>query len=80
MFENIPNYFNVKLSDLLPWLHQVNDFGSNSWTWAKNWNCKYVNIRIDTRNGGSCYITDDEGNHIGIDDLMRQGTKENKDV
>lgn len=66
MFEDLPNYFSVQLSDLMPWLESVQ---SKKWSWTNNWRCKYVNIRIDTRSGGSCYITDDKGNQMQLEDL-----------
>lgn len=42
-----------------------------SWSWAKNWDCKYVDIRIDMRDGGFV-LTDREGKRINLEQLKWQ--------
>lgn len=41
------------------------------WSWARNWNCKYVNLRIDMRDGGFI-ITNDKGQRISLEHLKYQ--------
>ena len=42
-----------------------------NWTWASNSRCKYINIRIDMRDGAAV-IRDEDGNEISVKDLSRQ--------
>lgn len=44
---------------------------SSSWTWAYNSQCKYVDVRVDMRDG-HCILVDRHGNPIKLDDLERQ--------
>ena len=64
--------FNVKLKDLMGWLELV---CSEEWTWCRNTMCKYVNIRIDTRHGGSCILAAGDNGTIParLENLLRQG-------
>lgn len=43
------------------------------WEWSCNPKCKYVNLRIDMRDGG-CIIMDRDGNRIDPKDLEYQYT------
>ena len=45
------------------------------WSWVMNTDCKYLNIRVDMRDGG-CIVTDREGKRVGIDALNWQYSKE----
>ena len=42
-----------------------------NWTWASNQRCKYINIRIDMRDGAAV-ITDENGTKISVEHLARQ--------
>lgn len=42
------------------------------WTWALNARCKYITLRIDTRDG-HCLIKDRDGKEITLKELSRQG-------
>jgi hypothetical protein len=44
---------------------------NNTWFWHKNMKCKYINVRIDMRDGG-CIIEDRYGNRILPEDLTYQ--------
>lgn len=48
--------------------------GDRDWCWARNTQCKYLNIRVDMRDGG-CIVSDSSG-RIGIDALNWQYSKE----
>lgn len=48
------------------------------WCWSKNWNCKYVNIRFDMRDGGFI-MTNDKGKRINLDQLKWQWRSLDKD-
>lgn len=41
------------------------------WSWAQNASCKYVSLRIDTRDG-KCLISDRDDNRITLKQLSRQ--------
>lgn len=41
------------------------------WTWCRNSDCKYINVRIDTRDGAA-WITDNNDKEIALDDLLFQ--------
>ena len=41
------------------------------WSWVRNVPCKYIGLRIDTRDGRA-YLTDRDGNPITLRDLSRQ--------
>ncbi len=43
----------------------------NKWFWFKNTRCKYLNLRVDMRDG-HCIIKDRDGNKITIDQLNYQ--------
>lgn len=45
--------------------------GCLNWSWARNWNCKYVNLRIDMRDGGFIF-TDNTGQRINLEQLKWQ--------
>jgi len=42
-----------------------------TWSWLKNSNCKYVEIRIDMRDGGFI-IKNRHGDRISLEDLKKQ--------
>lgn len=44
--------------------------GSNRWSWAKNWRCKYIDLRIDMRDGGFIMLA--SGERISLDQLKYQ--------
>ncbi len=44
-----------------------------NWSWIANNRCKYVELRIDTRDG-HCVIRDRHGKPITLDDLRYQYT------
>lgn len=45
------------------------------WHWFNNNSCKYVNLRVDMRDGG-CLIMDRNGNRIDPEQLKFQASKE----
>lgn len=50
--------------------------GNSYWTWVKNNQCKYINIRIDMRDGGFVLLNRD-GERISLKQLQWQyGDKE----
>lgn len=42
------------------------------WTWTRNSQCKYLDLRLDTRDG-RVFVCDRDGRPIGLEDLRRQG-------
>ena len=41
------------------------------WCWVKNWDCKYINLRVDMRDGGAI-IVNRAGKRISPDQLKYQ--------
>jgi len=56
------------LSDVIPTLKAAS---KGEWTWVNNTRCKYVELRIDMRDGG-CLIRDGQGNRIDPETLRHQ--------
>ena len=48
---------------------------SRRWAWHRNQNCKYIDVRIDMRDGG-CIIKNQEGQRISPAQLNWQYSKE----
>ena len=48
---------------------------SNDWSWAENTKFKYINIRVDTRNG-SFLVYDDDQNRVDVEQVFWQYSKE----
>lgn len=49
----------------------LNEMKAGKWAWYENTKCKYVDLRVDMRNGG-CIIKDRNGNRIDPKDLAHQ--------
>lgn len=47
------------------------DTEGNHWSWSRNWNCKYLNLRIDMRDGGFC-LMNDKNKRINVEQLKWQ--------
>lgn len=58
------------LSDVLPTLKAAS---RGEWSWGRNGQCKYVELRIDMRSG-HCIIRDRDGKRINPEDLAYQIT------
>lgn len=48
---------------------------AGKWVWMENSRCKYIDLRIDMRDGG-CLIRDAKGNRINPEDLRKQLSNE----
>lgn len=53
--------------------YEVLDIDENSqlWTWTKNTECKYIELRIDMRDG-RCIIRNRDGELISLEELKSQ--------
>ena len=60
-------------------LETYNAMDYKKWSWVMNSKCKYVELRVDMRDGG-CIIKDGEGNRINPEDLAYQYQGESTDV
>lgn len=69
------------MSEPLKWIPLQNVFALveksklGIWTWARNTKCKYIDVRIDMRDG-DCIIKDRDGNIITLEQLQWQYTPE----
>jgi len=61
--------------DLLDRITHLAKSPRTEWSWAYNTSCKYLDIRVDMRDGG-CIVHDDKGVRIGIDALNWQYSAE----
>lgn len=60
-----------ELSDEKKWTEQGEKFpDAKYWSWARNHECKYVNLRFDMRDGGFVLRNDDE--RISLEQLQWQ--------
>ena len=55
-----------------------NKMREDKWVWFKNMDCKYVDIRIDMRDGG-CIIRNKEGKRISPEQLAWQYSSDTPD-
>jgi len=56
------------IDDVLPVIEAARD---RKWKWVLNTACKYIELRVDMRDGG-CIIKDRHGNRINPEDLAYQ--------
>ena len=56
------------IDDVLPVIELAR---AGKWHWCENFECKYIELRIDMRDGG-CLIKDRNGNRINPADLAKQ--------
>ena len=57
--------------DIIPTVKEtLNKVKNREWCWTQNWNCKYIDIRIDMRDGGACLFGRD--GRISLDQLKYQ--------
>lgn len=59
---------------LTPIVEFINEFATKEdtrWSWVKNWDCKYINIRIDMRSGHFLMFNNNK-ERISLDDLKKQ--------
>jgi hypothetical protein len=61
--------FNTRISRIFAVCEKSLD--KRKWSWTKNSKCKYINVRIDMRDG-MCILEDRDGNQISIEKLEHQ--------
>lgn len=65
--------------DIFPVISEVLDLvRQRKWTWTKNWDCKYVDIRIDMRDGGAILFS--RADRISPDQLRYQYKGDNTEA
>jgi hypothetical protein len=64
----------IPLNDFIAVLNRIT---RNGWCWSKNARCKYVELRIDMRDG-HCFISDRDGNDITLEELAYQHGEANE--
>ena len=48
------SWHDCALEELFPVIKETIEKSRNrEWTWARNWDCKYIDVRIDMRDGGA---------------------------
>lgn len=52
-------------------IHILREMKKDNWVWWRNSEHKYVNLRVDMRDG-RCIFLDDKNNRISIDDIKYQ--------
>lgn len=57
--------------NIRPVIDIIQKMFAGKWLWFNNSNCKYIDIRIDMRDGG-CIIKDNNGTRISPEELDKQ--------
>lgn len=70
------NVWDNLMTDVLPILRKALVF---KWSWWKNPDCKYIDVRIDMRTG-HCIIKNNKGERINPEDLAYQRSSNRSDV
>ena len=60
-----------KIEELYPLMQLVISLITGKWSWARNMRCKYINIRIDMRDGGFVLLNRDR-ERLSTKDLQYQ--------
>lgn len=60
------------LRDWIPLADVLKTITDSEWTWWRNSECKYINIRVDTRDEMRCLIQNRNGEPITLDELKYQ--------
>ena len=53
----LPRYLEAIKKFSSPRTYDGKEF-SNTWSWSRNWNCKYIELRFDMRDGGFVLLND----------------------
>ena len=64
------NTWDNNLDEVVATVKELSGPDSN-WTWTRNWDCKYIDIHIDMRDGWFTLI-DNKGKRISLEQLKRQ--------
>ncbi len=65
------------LQQILSVIRDIGELPSKGWHWtmSRSWRCKYIDLRIDMRDGGFI-LKDRNGTRISLDELRNQTTSE----
>lgn len=71
-----PWHWETNLDEVIAWIKWASRKNDFSWTWtkSKNWACKYVDLRIDMRDG-AFVICNRDGERISFEELKYQYQK-----
>ena len=70
--EKYGNWQGAHLKDVLPLLSEIAENDYDRWMWYRNPPCKYLTLRMDTRDGGRVRIFDRDQKLISIQEAMLQ--------
>jgi len=73
----IYDFVSNEWSDLNDVIRIVNASAHGSWSWTRNARCKYIELRIDMRDG-KCLIRNRDGLTITLGELQRQYGEDEK--
>jgi len=65
------NKGNHRWVDVNEVVNVVNKAKNDEWNWTKNIRCKYINVRIDMRDG-ACLVFDNDKKPITVNELLKQ--------
>jgi hypothetical protein len=69
----VHNIWEKNLDEVVEFIKWASKKGEHNWSWtaSKNWDCKYVELRFDMRDG-AFVIRDRNGKRITFDELKYQ--------
>ena len=65
------NSWDENLDEVVATVKELSKEDDFTWSWARNWSCKYISIRIDMRDG-AFVLVNGEGERISLDQLKYQ--------
>jgi len=68
------NVWNTNLQGVFDFIQTATGDNPDGWQWFKNSECKYIELRIDMRDGGFI-LKNGEGERISLERLKYQGEK-----
>ena len=73
--EKYGHFRGIKLAEAMPILQRIAADNFDDWTWCRNMQCKYLDVLIDTRDGGWVHFKDRDGNLLSTADVELQHGK-----
>lgn len=72
------NSWDENFDEVVSTIKELSKEGDFTWSWARNWACKYISIRIDMRDGAFVLVNRD-GERISLEQLKYQYNGEDDD-
>ena len=73
--EKYGHFRGIKLTEAMPILERIAADNFDDWTWGRNMQCKYIDVKIDTRDGGWVHFRDRDDNLLSLAEIGQQEGK-----